>query len=73
MLRLLPLVLLLTACETDRIYSDADDAKETCTALGLTGAAHAQCVARREREAECRSFVNSRAYTAAEAKARGCE
>ena len=73
MLRLLPVVLLLAACGGDPIYSDVDDAQETCTALGLKGAAHTQCVTRREREAACRNFVNSRAYTAAEARARGCE
>jgi hypothetical protein len=72
MMRLLPLVFLLAACQSTN-YSDSDEATETCRDLGLEGEAHARCVARREREAACRRFVNSRDYTAAEARRRGCE
>ena len=73
MTRLTPfLVLLLAACGTTS-YSDTDDAKETCRVLGLEGAAFERCVERREREAECRKFVNSREYTAAEARRRKCD
>src|SRR5262245_15064367 len=54
MMRLTPfLVFLLAACGTTS-YSDTDDAKETCRALGLEGAAYERCVERRAREAECR-------------------
>ena len=72
MLRLLPLVVLLAACHSP-IYSDADEAKETCTDLGLEGEAHARCVARRRHEAECRKFTTSRDYTEAGARARNCQ
>jgi hypothetical protein len=71
-LRYLPLVLLLAACGTTN-YSNTDDVKETCRDLGLEGAAYDRCVERREREAACRQFVNSREYTAAEARRRGCQ
>ena len=71
MLRLLPLVFLLAACGTTN-YSDSEDVRETCRDLGLEGAAFQSCVERREREAECRKFVNSREYSAAEARRRGC-
>ncbi len=72
MRRLLPLLLLLAACESTS-YTDLDDAKETCRDLGFEGEAHARCVTRREHEAACRRFVNSRDYTAAEARARKCD
>jgi len=72
MWRLIPIVLLLAAC-ADTTYSDQDDVKDTCTALGLEGEAHAKCMTRRLREAACRKFFNSREYTAAGARARKCE
>jgi hypothetical protein len=71
MLRLIPIVLLLAAC-ADTTYSDLDDATETCSALGLVGEAHARCVTRRQHEAACRKFFNSREYTEAAARARNC-
>lgn len=70
--RLIPIVLLLAACEST-IYSDLDDAKDTCRDFGHEGEAHARCVARRQHEAACRKFVNSRDYTEAAARARGCQ
>jgi hypothetical protein len=74
MLRLLPLLLLLAACELGGTsYSDTDEAKETCRDLGYEGAAHARCVAQREHQAACRKFINSRDYSAAEARRRKCE
>ena len=74
MLRLLPLVLLVAACQLGGTsYSDADEAKETCRDLGFEGPAHARCVAEREHEAACRKLLNSRDYTAAEARRRKCE
>ena len=74
MLRLLPLVFLLTACQLGGTsYSDTDEAKETCRDLGFEGAAHARCVAEREHRAACRKFLNSRDYTAAEGHRRKCE
>ena len=72
MLRLLPLVFLLAACQTTN-YSDQDEAKETCRDLGLKDEAYERCVARREHEAACRHFANSREYTVAEARKRQCE
>lgn len=72
LLFLSPVVLLLAACETTS-YSDSDEAKETCRDLGYEGEAHARCVVEREHQAACRKFINSRAYTAAEARARKCE
>jgi len=73
-LRLLPLVLVLAACSLGGTsYSDTDEAKETCRDLGFEGAAHARCVAAREHRAACRKFINSRDYTAAEARRRKCE
>ncbi len=69
---LLPFLLLLAACGTTSL-SDADEAKEICRDLGLEGDAHARCVVQREHEAACRRFVNSRSYTAAEARARKCD
>lgn len=72
MFRFFPLLLFLAACETTS-YSDTDEAKETCRDLGHQGAAHARCVAEREHQAACRKFVNSRDYTAAEARRRKCE
>lgn len=72
MSRLLPLLLLLAACETTS-YSDTDDAAETCRDLGYVGAARARCVAERKHQAACRTFLNSRDYTASEARRRGCE
>ncbi len=74
LLRALPVVLLLAGCELGGTsYSDTDEAKETCRDLGYEGAAYTRCVAERERQAACRKFVNSRDYTAAEARRRGCE
>jgi hypothetical protein len=74
MLRLLPLLFLLAACELGGTsYSDTDEAKETCRDLGYVGAAHARCVAEREHQAACRKLVNSRDYSAAEARRRKCE
>ena len=72
MLRLLPLLLLLAACGTTN-YSDSEEAEETCRDLGLEGAAHARCVERREHDAACRRFANSREYSAAEARRRNCD
>ncbi len=72
MWRLLPLLLLVAACDTTS-YSDTDEAMETCRDLGYVGAAHARCVAEREHQAACRKFINSRDYTAAEARRRRCE
>ena len=74
MTRRLPLLalLLLAACHSP-IYTDADEAKETCRDLGHEGEAHARCVAAREHQAACRKFVNSHDYTAAEARRRKCE
>ena len=73
-LRVLPLLLLLGACELGGTsYSDTDEAKETCRDLGYEGAAHARCVAEREHRAACRKFITSRDYTAAEARRRKCE
>ncbi len=73
-LRLAPLLLLLAACELGGTsYSDTDEAKETCRDLGHEGEAHARCVAEREHQAACRKFLNSRDYTAAEARRRKCE
>ena len=72
MRRLLPLLLLLAACES-KSFSDQDEATEMCRDLGLEGEARARCVARREHEAACRRFINSREYTAAGARARKCE
>lgn len=71
-LRLLLLLPLLAACHSP-IYSDSDDAKESCRDLGYEGAAYTRCVAEREHQAACRRFVNSRDYTAAEARRRKCE
>jgi hypothetical protein len=70
-LRILPLVLVLAACETTS-YSDTDEVKETCRDLGYQGAAYDRCVAEREHQAACRKFINSRAYTVAEARRRKC-
>ncbi|MFO0987383.1 MAG: hypothetical protein U1F37_08440 [Alphaproteobacteria bacterium] len=73
-LRVLPVALLLAACQLGGTsYSDTDEAKETCRDLGFEGAAHARCVAEREHRAACRKFLNSRDYTAAEARRRKCE
>lgn len=73
-LRLLPLGLLLGACTLGGTsYSDTDEAKETCRDLGYEGAAHERCVAAREHQSACRKFLNSRDYTAAEARRRKCE
>lgn len=73
-LHLLPAVLLLAACQIGGTsYSDTDEAKETCRDLGFEGAAHARCVAEREHQAACRKLINSRDYTAAEARRRKCE
>jgi hypothetical protein len=72
MLRLLPLLLLLAACGTTSL-SDTDEAKEICRDLGLEGEARARCVVQREHQAACRKFINSRDYTAAEARRRKCE
>ncbi|MCW5773163.1 MAG: hypothetical protein KIT16_16090 [Rhodospirillaceae bacterium] len=69
---LIAILPLLAGCYSP-IYSDADEAKDTCRDLGYTGETYRRCVARRTREAECRSFVNSSDYTAAEARRRGCE
>ena len=54
------------------IYTESDSAAETCRDLGHEGAALQQCIARRTRDAECRNFMNSRDYTEAEARRRGC-
>ena len=76
MKRLVPALLaslpLLAACYSP-IYTDADDAKETCSALGHAGKALDECVARRQRDAECRKFTTSRDYTEAEARRRKCQ
>jgi hypothetical protein len=72
MWRLLPLLLVLAACDTTS-FSDVDEAKEICRDLGHEGAAHARCVAEREHRAACRKFINSREYSAAEARRRKCE
>ena len=74
MLRILAsfLLLVLAACGTTSL-SDSDEAKEICRDLGLEGDAYARCVVQREHEAACRRFVNSRSYTAAEARARKCD
>jgi len=72
MLRLLPLLLLLAACDTTS-YSDADEVRETCRDLGHQGAAYDRCVAEREHQAACRKYINSRDYNAAEARRRGCD
>lgn len=73
-LRVLPAVLLVAACELGGTsYSDTDEARETCRDLGHEGAAYARCVAEREHQAACRKFINSRDYTAAEARRRRCE
>jgi hypothetical protein len=72
--RALPLVFLVAACQLGGTsYSDTDEAMETCRDLGFEGEAHARCVAEREHRAACRRFVNSRDYTAAEARRRKCE
>jgi len=71
--RLLPLLLPLAACGFGTSYSDSDDVKETCRDLGYEGAAHARCVAEREHQAACRKFLNSRDYSAAEARRRKCD
>ena len=70
--RILSFLFLLAACGTTN-FSDSDEVKETCRDLGLEGAAYARCVERREHEAACRKFVNSREYTAAEARRRQCD
>jgi hypothetical protein len=73
-LRALPIVLLLAACELGGTsYSDTDEAKETCRDLGHQGAAYNRCVAEREHQAACRRFINSRDYSAAEARRRKCD
>jgi len=59
MLRLIPMLLLLAACGTTT-YSAQEDAKDTCDGMGQTGAAHAQCMARVQREDACRKVENSR-------------
>ncbi len=71
MLRLLPLLLLLAACHRP-IYSESDAAKETCRDLGHEGKAYDECVARRQHEADCRTFANSSDFTEAEARRRRC-
>lgn len=72
--RILPVAFLLAACELGGTsYSDTDEAKEICRDLGHEGAAYTRCVAERERQAACRRFINSRDYTAAEARRRKCE
>ena len=72
--RLLPVLLLLAGCSFGTTsYSDTDEVKETCRDLGYEGAAHARCVAEREHQAACRKFLNSRDYSAAEARRRKCE
>jgi hypothetical protein len=73
MLRLLTVALLLLAACGSTTYSAEEDARDTCTALGHSGEAHAQCMARRAHQERCRRFVNSRDYSAAEARRRGCE
>jgi len=72
MWRLIPVLLLLAACHSP-IYSDADEAKDTCRDFGHEGAALAQCIARRQHEADCRAFANSREFTEAEARRRKCD
>lgn len=64
-------LLLLAGCYKP-IYTESDAASETCKDLGHEGAALQQCIARRTRDSECRSFMNSRDYTEAEARRRGC-
>jgi hypothetical protein len=73
-LRVLPLLLLLAGCQLGGTsYSDTDEVRETCRDLGYQGAAYDRCVAEREHQAACRKFINSRDYTAAEARRRKCE
>lgn len=54
-------------------YSDGDEAKEYCRDLGFTGARFERCVGEREHVIACRRFIDSREYTAAEARRRRCE
>jgi len=72
MLRLLPLLLVLTACAGTN-YSDHEAAKEFCRDTGLEGEAQARCIARREHEAACRRLLDSRESSVAEARRRGCD
>ena len=73
MKRLLALAVLLPLAGCYKpIYTETEAATETCKDLGHEGAALQQCIARRTRDAECRSFMNSRDYSEAEARRRGC-
>jgi hypothetical protein len=72
---LLPLLVTLTACGigAKSSYSDADEAKEYCRDMGFQGPAFARCVTEREHVIACQRFVDSREYTAAEARRRNCQ